>query len=168
MNFIIKFRETFFKKRETFAFAKRVFFGATALFCLNFQNFAQSCLENKAKITVKTVETQIDDIQEKGISLQIFEMAQNAFSRLSAKQSGFQYNININMSERSFYRDAGIARSLYTHYQLFSENGECVLENVFCSESKNSIISTLIQQKQIGKIAKDVKKFLASGQNNEA
>ncbi|MCR5045233.1 MAG: hypothetical protein K6A42_08935, partial [Treponema sp.] len=60
------------------------------------------------------------------------------------------------------------ARSIYTHYQLFSESGECVAEKVFCSESKNSILSALTQEKEIQKIAKDLKKYFLAGSKDDA
>ena len=150
MNFIINFCETFFKKRETIFWGKIFFCAATALFCLNFSNFAQSC------------------IQEKGISSQIFEMAKNAFSKIPPEEDGKEYAIAINLSERSFYKNVDVERSLYAHYQLFSESGECVLENVFCSESKNSIMSATAQKRQVERIAKDLKKFFAGAKESDA
>ena len=69
------------------------------------------------------------------------------------------YTIRINFRERSFYKNVDNFHSLYASYQLFSEDGKCVLENVFCSESKKSILSTLVQQKQVEKIARDIKKY---------
>lgn len=168
MNIVIKFCETFFKLRETQVFKKQGIVALTAFFCLNLQNFAQSCQEKKAQIQVQAVEVLVDNIQEKGISLQIFEMAKSAFSKIPQPQSEDEYTIAINLSERSFYKNVESARSLYTHYQLFSKSGQCVLENVFCAEGKNSILSTLIQQKQIERIARDVKKYLASGSSDEA
>lgn len=121
-------------------------------------------MEKKAKISVKNVEVVVDNIQEKGISSQIFNIAKSAVSGLG--DDG--YSLFINLSERSFYKNIESAHSLYTHYQLFSDSGECVLENVFCSESKNSIISTLVQQKQIERIAKDLKKYFAGGSKKNA
>lgn len=168
MNFVINFRKQAFKTPETFRAALRLFVALTALFCLNLPNFAQTCMEKKAKIEVQAVETVVDSILEKGISSQIFEMAKSAFSKLPPSQGSGEYTIAINLSERSFYKNVESVRTLYTHYQLFSKSGECVLENVFCSESKNSIISTLVQQKQIERIARDIKKYLASGNFDEA
>ena len=168
MNFIINFRETFIKKRETIFLGKMFFCAATALFCLNFSNFAQSCIEKKAKIDVLTVEVVVDNIQEKGISSQIFEMAKNAFSKIPPEENGKEYAIAINLSERSFYKNVDVERSLYAHYQLFSESGECVLENVFCSESKNSIMSATAQKRQVERIAKDLKKFFAGAKESDA
>ncbi len=161
MKILIKNRETF---RETIAGLCRAVALLYALFCINSSIFAQTCVEKKAKISVKNVEVVVDNIQEKGISSQIFNIAKSAVSGLG--DDG--YSLFINLSERSFYKNIESAHSLYTHYQLFSDSGECVLENVFCSESKNSIISTLVQQKQIERIAKDLKKYFAGGSKKNA
>ena len=161
MKILIKNRETF---RETIEGLCRAIALLCALFCLNSSIFAQTCVEKKAKISVKNVEVVVDNIQEKGISSQIFNIAKSAVSGLG----GDGYSLFINLSERSFYKNIESAHSLYTHYQLFSDSGECVLENVFCSESKNSIISTLVQQKQIERIAKDLKKYFAGGSKKNA
>ena len=133
----------------------------------NHQDFRNQ-LQNKTFRGHSDTETILYALKEKGISLQIFEMAKSAFSKIPQPQSEDEYTIAINLSERSFYKNVESARSLYTHYQLFSKSGQCVLENVFCAEGKNSILSTLIQQKQIERIARDVKKYLASGSSDEA
>lgn len=166
MNIVIKFCETILKWRETLRTAIRVFAALTALFCLNLPNFAQTCLEKRAKIEIQNVEVMVDNISEKGISSQIFALAKTTLSGFET--GGKPYTLAINLSERSFYKNVESARSLYSHYQLFSESGECVLENVFCSESKNSILSALTQKRQIEKIAKDLKKFFAGAKENDA
>ena len=126
------------------------------------------------KICVQNVEVTIDNIEEKGISSQIFSIANSALNekkfleKAGFDENGKNYALAINVNERSFFKDIQSARSLYTHYRLFSEDGECVLEKVFCSESKNSILSTVTQQRQIERIAKDLKKFFSSGTSDEA
>ncbi|MBQ9627343.1 MAG: hypothetical protein IJR40_09250 [Treponema sp.] len=55
-------------------------------------------MEKKAKISVKNVEVVVDNIQEKGISSQIFNIAKSAVSGLG--DDG--YSLFINLSERSF------------------------------------------------------------------
>ena len=169
MKNIIKNRETF---RETILGAAKAFALFCALFCANSAIFAQTCMEKKAKISVKNVEVVVDNIQEKGISLQIFNIAKSSLNGQKFLESpsagGEGYSISISLSERSFYKNIESAHALYTHYQLFSDSGECVLENVFCSESKSSIISTLAQKKQIEKIAKDLKKYFAGGSKKDA
>lgn len=161
MNNVIFQRETI---RETLKARIKVFTLFCALFGLNLPIFAQSCL---SKIQVQGVEVLVDDIYEEGISLQILGIAKNALNCQKiiekANASGAarknNYTIRINFRERSFYKNVDNFHSLYASYQLFSEDGKCVLENVFCSESKKSILSTLVQQKQVEKIARDIKKY---------
>lgn len=163
MNIVIKFRETI---RETFRANLKAAAVLTMLFCANLPNFAQTCMEKKAKICILNVEVLVDNIQEKGISSQIFEMAKAALN--ARNLTGRNYSLSIDLSERSFFKNIENSRSLYTHYQLFTEEGECVWENVFCSEGKNSIVSTLVQQRQIEKIARDLKKYFANESKNDA
>lgn len=171
MKIVIKIRETF---RETTRRAFRAIAAVTALFCLNLPNFAQTCVEKKAKICVTNVEVVIDNIPEKGISSQIFCMAKSALKAPEIEEAAFfngfkeNYSISIDLCERSFFKNIESAHSLYTHYQLFSDTGECVLENVFCSESRKSILSALTQRKQIERIAKEVKKYFAGGNKKDA
>jgi len=166
VNIIINFCETILKGRETFRPGLRLFAALTALFCLNLPNFAQTCMEKFAKIEVQNVEVLVDEIPEKGISSQIYALAKTALTGLEA--DGRRYSLAINLSERSFYKSVEMERSLYTHYQLFSESGECVWENVFCSQSKNSILSATTQKRQIVRIAKDLKKFFAGAKESDA
>lgn len=163
MNKNRRFRETI---RETFMGKFKLFALICALFGLNLPNFAQSCLPKKTNILVQNVEVLVDNIFEEGLSLQISGLAKNAFSKVC--DDGKSYSIKINLRERSFYKNVDNVHSLYASYQLFSEDGECVLENVFCSESKKSILSALVQQKQIAKIAKDLKKYFESENKADA
>ena len=108
----------------------------------------------------------IDNIYEEGISLQIFEMAKNALNGQkvvekanACSRENQKYIVKINFRERSFYKNVDNFHSLYASYQLCLDDGTCLLENVFCSESKKSILSALIQQKNVEKIAKDIKKY---------
>jgi hypothetical protein len=68
----------------------------------------------------------------------------------------------------SFYKNVDNFHSLYASYQLFSKDGECVLENVFCSEGKKSILSALVQQKQVAKITRDLKRYFKNGTEGDA
>lgn len=163
MSMTEKFRETI---RETFIAKFKLFALICALFGLNLPNFAQSCLQKKPGIIVENVEVMVDNIFEEGISSQISGIAKNAFNGFCGQDKN--YWIKINLSERSFYKNVDNFHSLYASYQLFSEEGECVLENVFCSESKKSILSALVQQRQIEKIAKDIKKHFKSGSESDA
>ncbi len=171
MNNVIKFRETF---RETFSCKSKKIALICAFFALNLGIYGQSCAQKKGKILVKSVEVLVDNINEEGISSQIFELAKNSLNGSKVFEKAFfdgeaqNYSIKINMRERSFYKNIDSVHSLYASYQLFSESGACVLENVFCSESKKSILSTLVQQKQVAKIAKDLKKFFESGIKDDA
>ena len=160
MNNVIKFRETI---RETFTAKIKVFTLICAFFCLNLPIFAQTCL---SKIQIQGVEVLVDNIYEEGISLQISGLAKTAFNKLCDNEKN--YSVRINLRERSFYKNVDNFHSLYASYQLFSEDGQCVLENVFCSESKKSILSALVQQKQVSKIAREIKKYFEEESNNDA
>ncbi|MBR5097292.1 MAG: hypothetical protein IK094_09335 [Treponema sp.] len=117
---------------------------------------------------VERVEVSVDNINEEGLSAQIAGLAKNAFNSPKIfEKADFasrekSYSIKIDFRERSFYKNVDSFHSLYARYQLYSEEGECVHENVFCSEGKKSIVSALVQQKQVAKIAKDLKKFFES------
>ena len=93
-------------------------------------------------------------------------LAKTAFNKLCDNEKN--YSVRINFRERSFYKNVDNFHSLYASYQLFSEDGQCVLENVFCSESKKSILSALVQQKQVSKIAREIKKYFEEESNNDA
>ena len=154
MSDFVKFRETI---RETICGKFKLFALICALFGPNLPNFAQTCMTN---LQVERVEVSVDNIKEEGISEQIFGIAKNAFK--SQKVLGKSYSIKIDFRERSFYKNVDSFHSLYARYQLYSEEGECVHENVFCSEGKKSIISSLVQQRQVAKIARDLKKYFES------
>ncbi len=162
MNDFVKFRETI---RETFKEKFRLFALICALFGPNLPNFAQSCMPN---FQVERVVVSVDNINEEGISVQIAGIAKNAFnSQKLFEKADFaarekSYSVKIDFMERSFYKNVDSFHSLYARYQLYSEDGECVHENVFCSEGKKSIVSALVQQKQVAKIARDLKKFFES------
>lgn len=159
----IKFCETF---RETFCAKFKFFALICALFGPNLPNFAQTCLPKKPNILVQNVEVLVDNIFEEGISTQILGLAKNAFSGVC--DDGKSYSIKINLRERSFYKNVDNFHSIYVSYQLFLENGECAHENVFCSEGKKSILSAMVQQKQVAKIAKDLKKYFESEVQDDA
>ena len=160
MNIVIKFRET---SRETFRSIFRAALPLTLLFCLNLPNFAQSCIGKKGKITVRSANACIEGVYEKGISSQIFSMANTALRRANAK--GRRYELVIDVSEYSFYKPKKLerTRSLYAHYQLFSESGECVLEKVFCSQGKKTLLSAFIQKDRVAWVARGVKSYVRSG-----
>lgn len=160
MNNVILLRETI---RETLKGRIKLFALFCALFGANLPIFAQSCLP---KIQIQDVDVLIDNIYEEGISLQIFEMAKNALNGQkvvekanACSRENQKYIVKINFRERSFYKNVDNFHSLYASYQLCLDDGTCLLENVFCSESKKSILSALIQQKNVEKIAKDIKKY---------
>ena len=108
----------------------------------------------------------MDNVFEEGVSQQILGLVRKAFCRVC--DDGNNYSIRIDLRERSFYKNIDNFHSLYASYQLFTEDGECVLENVFCSESKKSILSTVVQQRQVAKIAKDLKRFFVVRNKNDA
>lgn len=159
MNDLVKFCETI---RETFLGKFKLFALICALFGPNLPNFAQTCMPN---FQVEQVEVSVDNINEDGISAQIAGIAKNAlrspklFEKADFTSREKTYSIKIDFKERSFYKNVDSFHSLYARYQLYSEDGKCVHENVFCSEGKKSIVSALVQQKQIAKIARDLKKY---------
>ncbi len=164
-----KFRETI---RETFGAKFKLFALICAFFGPNLPIFAQSCLP---KIQIQGVEVLVDNVYEDGISTQILGMARNAlqpqklFEKAKTVEEDAQsYSIKINLRERSFYKNVDNFHSLYASYQLFSKDGECVLENVFCSEGKKSILSALVQQKQVAKITRDLKRYFKNGTEGDA
>lgn len=142
---------------------------AAALFCAILGANLPIYAQNRARdVSVQSVQVLVDNINEEGISLQVLGMAKNAFNSIKIDEKtdeGAQvkkYTIKIDLRERSFYKSVDNIHSLYARYQLFSEDGECVLENIFCSEGRKSILSALVQQRQVAKIARDLKKYFES------
>ena len=142
---------------------------ALALFCALFGANLPIFAQNRARdVSVQSVQVLVDNINEEGISLQVLGLAKNAFNSINACEKADEgapakkYSITIDLRERSFYKSVDNIHSLYARYQLFSEDGKCVLENIFCSEGRKSILSALVQQRQVAKIARDLKKYFES------
>lgn len=113
-------------------------------------------------IAIESVDVTVDSIAESAISEQICDIARTKFSaenfsKLCPKVQNAR--IRISIRERSFYRSADNINSLYVHYGLYDGNENCITENAFCSEGKRTIISTVVQRKEVDRIARDLQRY---------